>query len=403
MGDLRSRSRLTTETGAFYQLSTFKLSPTVSSFPFPVHVLVSENHSHSLFSAATDRRLRNVYAMLAWQVPAGATGEAVQDADVAAVDTLDERFVILTLEEIESLRRAIHTNHSAFQGGDAPQAVLRFMDGDALDTAAPSTPAVGGEHPDAIDGAWGVLTAGPDAPVSIALQCARFFNCDQWFTHDQKVALLYGLAQASIVERQEYYNASAAGRRRFRSFSESLAVVFKQADAALLLKLQALAGRVRDELMALHGSLQKAFAALSASKENWLSRGEFRAGLSALPSGVTDAEFTLLWDAADTDGNNWLSLAEFVTRLSSLDFTRTMMATEQDSLAAAAVADVSLDKFIASLADALPSDGEGAGSATAVHQPLDLFTDMHMPQVYVSVSGCSGGCADQGLFCCLAL
>lgn len=49
MADLQSRTKLTSETGAFYPLAQFKLSATINSFPFPLGLLVSENHSHSLF------------------------------------------------------------------------------------------------------------------------------------------------------------------------------------------------------------------------------------------------------------------------------------------------------------------------------------------------------------------
>ena len=49
VADLASRTHLTTETGAFYPLAQFKLSPTITTFPFPLGLMVSENHSHSLF------------------------------------------------------------------------------------------------------------------------------------------------------------------------------------------------------------------------------------------------------------------------------------------------------------------------------------------------------------------
>lgn len=82
--------------------------------------------------------------------------------------------------------------------------------------------------------------------------------------------------------RQEYYNASAAGRRRFRSFSESLAVVFKQADAAHLLRLQRLASSTRQVLVERDGSLHAAFMRMQGNKEGWLSRQEFEEGVRDL-------------------------------------------------------------------------------------------------------------------------
>ena len=99
---------------------------------------------------------------------------------------------------------------------------------------------------------------------------------------------------------------------------------------------------------------------------------------------VTQTELAELWQAADADGNNWLSLAEFVSRLGSLDFTRAMVAREEDSIAAAAVADVSLDKFISSLASHLPAGGDDehrSNSSTGATTRLELLSDMHMPRV----------------------
>lgn len=106
----------------------------------------------------------------------------------------------------------------------------------------------------------------------------------------------------------------------------------------------------------------------------------------------SQAELAELWQAADSDGNNWLSLSEFVSRLGSLDFTRAMVAKEEDSIAAAAVADVSLDKFISSLTSHLPAGGDDAPgrnkNTAGATTRLELLSDMHMPRVYVYLGAC---------------
>ena len=136
---------LHTDTEMFYQLNTFRLTPTAPPLAFPDQLYLSENHARFLHDHSLPRRLRNVVVVLEW----------------TPVESRRKICVALSLAEVESLRRAIHTNHPALTGAvtgsPGPEVVLRTTNGVALDLPIDRTAGI------SADGADEAKAGGDDA------------------------------------------------------------------------------------------------------------------------------------------------------------------------------------------------------------------------------------------------
>ena len=199
--------------------------------------------------------------------------------------------VLLSLEEAETLRRALISRMEGRKGDDgdetkkAPSGGGRLMtlEGTVLYDASPrldSTAAIT-RRPLARQPSLTLRQPTMQRTNTLALvervdsttlmdevrQCFRFFNCNLWYEEKDIIALLRALRDTDRAARRRHFENVCEGRKR-RSRQEwahtTVAVVFSEPDEDKRVRLLKTTIQMQREMLRSHDSIPNAFVALSA-------------------------------------------------------------------------------------------------------------------------------------------
>jgi Ca2+-binding EF-hand superfamily protein len=195
-------------------------------------------------------------------------------------------FVIITLAEAQSIRRALQRGQ-ALCGGDASGGALalRTLDGTVLNCSAN----------------W---RAGPAYEQGLLFETCRFLNCAMYYNDGQLTSLLRALAPSPLASRRAFFQSVLLSRERQRRtwLATPLAKVFALDDEFHLLAQRALVAYVKRSMQLRGLSLLRAFELFDADANGWLSTRELWSALHWL--GLDAAQGTLsLRDVEELMGN----------------------------------------------------------------------------------------------------
>lgn len=370
----------------FYPLSTFASTKAATPLPYPNSILLSENYAPFLHRFDLPRRLKNVTVALTWTPakhgavdsvrrlePADeknwmadslkksmgdlleqhrqATEQAAQ-RDAEATKSTPKTFVVaLSLEEAETLRRALQRKVNAgFLNGVSLQMItIGGLELTLPPPPAPTPAAAAAAATPAVAAAAGPAAPAPEAtgdlpPIvvpaaeepatpaatttetsSAALlfekerQCLRFFDNQLWFTDDQLIQVLQALSTAAESKRREAYDQVMTCRRRDRTdWSEaSVSAVFAHSDEKHLQRIRNLAKMVREAVAVRHSSLLAAFRVFDTNGDGWLSPDELCEALLTLQLGLSRIDALELAAHADSNRDGFLNYREFAAEFSN--------------------------------------------------------------------------------------
>ncbi|GLE02888.1 hypothetical protein PINS_up011752 [Pythium insidiosum] len=260
----------------FYPFGTFQAHNECPAIAFPEKLLVSGNFFRRRWVGLGERRVKNVGLVLEWspgseqecmkkivqtlfvEVMTANPGLPPNDVAVKALtmaselsqkssrdvpdslrssvtSVLDQRPVFLiavSLAEGETLRRVIHTRHSALKNS---QLRLRTCEGELVESSS-------------FTASWGRNTRELEsdkrcqsAQLSVGIQCLRFFNNEMYYTPAELELLLTGLEKVPITLRYEFFESLLRLRRRERHLwgDTPLAKAFTEKDEWHLLSARA--------------------------------------------------------------------------------------------------------------------------------------------------------------------
>ncbi len=139
------------------------------------------------------------------------------------------QYVMLSLDEAQSVRRAIHLNHPAICGGGDAAGVALVLPSSQRSLRR-------------IDATVDAATTSVSESGDVCVQTARFFNNEMWFDDAQLIALLRGLSAVSMAERKQFFQSTIMSRRRDRGSWEDTSLIhaFAHADEHALVHVQGL-------------------------------------------------------------------------------------------------------------------------------------------------------------------
>ena len=193
-----------TDDDPFYPLGLLQPRAGVLPLPFPRELVLSSNFFRPRWAGLGERRLKNVFVLAEWHAAAGAP-------------PAQRQLMLVTLAEAETMRRMVHLGRCA-DGPLRAGLALRTVRGDVLDASAGFAPAEAG-------GAAAAALFG-------ALQCARFFNCDMFYSDGEMDALMASLSAAALEDRRAFFEGCGMLRRRERRLWADTPVARVFADAA---------------------------------------------------------------------------------------------------------------------------------------------------------------------------
>uniref|UniRef100_A0A0G4IG68 ubiquitinyl hydrolase 1 n=1 Tax=Chromera velia CCMP2878 TaxID=1169474 RepID=A0A0G4IG68_9ALVE len=239
-------------------------------------------------------------------------------------------FVVLTLEEAESVRAALHIRKDA----DAVSVVPGGNSGVCLRNANARFAALD-FSPHFVDEEKSVVMRNLlRHQQQTAFACLRFFDSQALFSDRQVGLLLRTLQRDAPKERQLFYaDVKRCRRRRFyynlpgaegsdqpsecvaSSTPQNLIRVLSMSDDFSLIHFRALSARVRANCERRKMSLSDLFRKLDRNRDSMLSSGELWAGLCWLRVPLKREYLQELVALLDVDGNGIITERDFVTAL----------------------------------------------------------------------------------------
>ena len=273
------------------------------------------------------------------------------DADLAK--QLSSYCVIVSLAEAETLRRVAYQRRAAVVPG-AGSIGLMTAKGEWITQRPDPLVVSGGDGPEGADDAEGGGEGGeekdqaPPSPTAeeeeeammTARQCARFYDCDLWFSDEEVILLLRALCFAAESERRTFFEASMGSRRRERASWDGTAVepVFRHHDERHLLALRHTTQRIRTAFIGQYKSLREAFRSYDVNNDGWISSSAMETALLALDVGgqggggelLTKADVTDLLHHADSNSDGFLNYREFAAQFSDTSQQDAVQVEEED-------------------------------------------------------------------------
>mmetsp|Transcript_28857 Transcript_28857/g.48961 ORF Transcript_28857/g.48961 Transcript_28857/m.48961 type:complete len:2411 (-) Transcript_28857:179-7411(-) len=226
-------------------------------------------------------------------------------------------YVALSLEEAETIRRAIHLRgDQPFFADTGTRLALRCLPDNF--TELDSTPKFHG--------------AGSFQEAAAYL-CLRFLDCDMYYNPSELNILLKALQESSIRERENFFSLVIACRRRMRKkWAECpIAKLFTLPDEFHLLKLRAGVDRTREAIERKGMQLQDAFTLFDTDENGVLSPSELYGALEWLGiTGLTPADIMDLVRHVDMNRDGNISFGEFQEAVQGSVISYTPDAAEEE-------------------------------------------------------------------------
>eukprot|EP00946_MAST-07B_sp_MAST-7B-sp1_P000712 g712.t1 len=286
--------------------------PAVKPLEFPSNVLQSKNFAPlSRADATKPLRLKNVSIILDWFPNIEEVG--------------CHHMIVLTLSEAESLRRLIQAKNkgertSAYLGDKVAIAIVKSPDGIIVE-ATKNYPGFVNDR----DSTESKKKQGAVANLETA--CLKFVNNDMYYGNEEISALLSAIGSSTIETRRAYFEASIVARRRSRKSwtGTPLRAVFAFDNQVQYTEMLKLVSACQERLQAMQQDMIEACDAADADGNGFLSQPEIISVFRNLQVPVTPAQISALVQLMDTDGDNAIDYAEFAEM-----FTPT--ATEQEQI-----------------------------------------------------------------------
>eukprot|EP00946_MAST-07B_sp_MAST-7B-sp1_P004019 g4019.t1 len=286
--------------------------PAVKPLEFPSNVLQSKNFAPlSRADATKPLRLKNVSIILDWFPNIEEVG--------------CHHMIVLTLSEAESLRRLIQAKNkgertSAYLGDKVAIAIVKSPDGIIVE-ATKNYPGFVNDR----DSTESKKKQGAVANLETA--CLKFVNNDMYYGNEEISALLSAIGSSTIETRRAYFEASIVARRRSRKSwtGTPLRAVFAFDNQGQYTEMLKLVSACQERLQAMQQDMVEACDAADADGNGFLSQPEIISVFQNLQVPVTPAQISALVKLMDTDGDNAIDYAEFAEMF-------TPEASEQDQI-----------------------------------------------------------------------
>ena len=209
----------------------------------------------------------------------------------SAEEQTNRFFVSLSLEEAETLRRAIHIQHPAVSSG---QVAIISLSGAVL-----------ARTPGFVDG--------PEAQRMMALQCMRFANCEMYYTPAETASLLRGISPSPPQDRRMWFENMLACKRKDRQVwrDAPVAAVFRVKDEYHLLSQKSLHFRIQHELLSKRLSLLTAFEIFDTHQRGVIDLDDLWTAIVWLGITATPEDVHEVMHSADINQDGVLDFVEF--------------------------------------------------------------------------------------------
>ena len=231
-------------------------------------------------------------------------------------------YVLLSLREAETLRAAIHARNDC-NHQQSPHAL--FATASFALRVLPSG---------LIADSTANYREGRPYQTAMAVQSARFFDCQSHFTTRSVSLLQRCLASNTSKERMAFFHEIKCCRRRAQKIAiadTALARVLLKEEELEVMYQRAVASRIKATLAGLNMGVADAFVSFDVRRRGKLSPEELYHGLEQLGLHIPPAELRDLIIIFDADRNGSVSLPEFKAALSMPGLDDIHLSSEEQS------------------------------------------------------------------------
>jgi hypothetical protein len=279
--------------------------PAVKPLEFPSNVLQSLNFAPlSRADATKPLRLKNVSMILDWFPDVG------RHAD-------QHNMIVLTLSEAESLRRLIQAKNKGERAGRHLEdkvaiAIVKSPDGTVVE-ATKNYPGFGRGSGGGAESKTNQAAGAGSAVMGLEGACLKFVNNNMYYEDEEISALLSAMGSSTIETRRAYFEASIAARRRSRKSwtGTPLRAVFAFEGQEQFTEMLDLISACQAKLKTTQQDMTEACDAADADGNGFLSQSEIMSVFQGLGLPISPAQMLALMQLMDADGDNAVDYGEF--------------------------------------------------------------------------------------------